>query len=65
MGLGLVKPWTLCFLYQLTFIYFLPGIRDCTTTLRINSIELLKAVDNTIDRAGFEPPLNKNPLSAL
>jgi len=40
-------------------------IRDCTTTLRINSIELLKAVDNTIDRAGFEPPLNKNPLSGL
>jgi len=38
-------------------------IRDYTTTLRINSIELLKPVDKTIDRAGFEKPLNKNPLN--
>jgi len=39
--------------------------RDFTTTLRINSIELIKPVDQTIDRAGFEPPLNKNPLHGL
>jgi len=38
-------------------------IRDYTTTLRINSIELLKPVDKTIDRAGYEKPLNKNPLN--
>lgn len=37
--------------------------RDFTTTLRINSIELIKPVDKTVDRAGFEPPLNKNPLN--
>lgn len=39
--------------------------RDFTTTLRINSIELIKPIDRTIDRAGFEPPLNKNPLNGL
>ena len=40
-------------------------MRDYTTTLRINSIELLKAVDNSIDRTGFEPPMNKDPMSVL
>ena len=45
------------------FLFFIAGIRDYTTTLRINSIELLKPVDKTIDRAGFEKPLNKNPLN--
>jgi len=40
-------------------------MRDYTTTLRINSIELLKPVDNTIDRTGFEPPMNKDPMSVL
>merc|ERR1711997_72748 len=39
--------------------------RDFTTTLRINSIELLKPVDKTVDRAGFEKPLNINPLSGI
>jgi len=39
--------------------------RDHTTTLRINSIELVKPVDKTIDRAGFEKPLNINPLSGI
>ena len=46
-------------------IVFLAGMRDYTTTLRINSIELLKPVDNTIDRTGFEPPMNKDPMSVL
>ena len=54
---------------NLTMIYilivFLAGMRDYTTTLRINSIELLKPVDNTIDRTGFEPPMNKDPMSVL
>ena len=54
---------------NLTMIYilivFLAGTRDYTTTLRINSIELLKPVDNTIDRTGFEPPMNKDPMSVL
>ena len=40
-------------------------MRDYTTTLRINSIELFKPVDNTIDRTGFEPPMNKDPMSVL
>ena len=32
--------------------------REYTTTLRINKIELLKPVDDTMDRMGFEKPLN-------
>merc|ERR1739844_867715 len=32
--------------------------REYTTTLRINKIELLKPVDDTTDRMGFEKPLN-------
>merc|ERR1711994_1054877 len=39
--------------------------RDHTTTLRINSIELIKPVDQTIDRSGFERPLNKDPMNGL
>ena len=30
--------------------------RDFTTTLRINKIELLKEVDKTEDRIGYEKP---------
>lgn len=37
--------------------------RDYTTTLRINSVELLKPVNETMDRAGFEKPYNKDPLN--
>ena len=38
------------------------GMRDTTTTLRINKIELLKPVDETEDRLGFEKPNNKYPF---
>merc|ERR1712037_906988 len=34
-------------------------IRDTSTTLRINKIELLQPVDETSDRLGFEKPNNK------
>jgi len=37
-------------------------MRDTTTTLRINKIELLKPVDGTEDRLGFEKPNNKYPF---
>ena len=54
--------WSSSLIYKFIFV-FIAGIRDYTTTLRINSIELLKPVDKTIDRAGYEKPLNKNPLN--
>ena len=38
---------------------FFSGIRDTSTTLRINKIELLQPVDETSDRLGFEKPNNK------
>ena len=49
--------------YLISRLYHILGHRDHTTTLRINSIELIKPVDETIDRAGFEKPININPLS--
>jgi len=39
--------------------------RAYNTTLRINSIDLLKPVDQTLDRTGFEPLQNQNPLTLL
>ena len=50
-------------MFRITFsrnIHFLfAGIRDTSTTLRINKIELLQPVDETSDRLGFEKPNNK------
>lgn len=40
-------------------------MRHYTTTLRINSIDLLKPVDQTEDRSGFEPHFNPNPLAPI
>ena len=57
-----ILVWSCTLIYKFIFV-FIAGIRDYTTTLRINSIELLKPVDKTIDRAGYEKPLNKNPLN--
>jgi len=39
--------------------------RQFNTTLRINSIDLLKPVDQTVDRSGFEPMFNTDPLAPL
>jgi large subunit ribosomal protein L21 len=39
--------------------------REFQTTLRINHIEIVKKVNQTEDRAGFEPPSNTNPLANI
>ncbi len=39
--------------------------REYQTTLRINHIEIVKKVNETKDRQGFEPPANTNPLSSF
>ena len=36
--------------------------REYQTTLRINKIEILKNVDKSLDRSGFEPPRNNDPM---
>ena len=36
--------------------------REYQTTLRINQIDVVRKVDETTDRSGFEPPSNKDPL---
>jgi large subunit ribosomal protein L21 len=38
--------------------------REYQTTLRINHIEIVKKIDETLDRTGFEPPTNTNPLNS-
>jgi len=39
--------------------------RNYNTTLRINSIDLVKAVDETLDRSGFEPLYNSDPTKPI
>ena len=39
--------------------------REFQTTLRINHIEIVKKVDQTEDRAGFEPPSSTNPFANI
>lgn len=36
--------------------------REYQTTLRINQVEVVKKVDETTDRTGFEPPSNNDPM---
>jgi large subunit ribosomal protein L21 len=38
--------------------------REYQTTLRINHIEIVKKIDETLDRTGFEPPTNTNLLNS-
>ena len=45
-------------LFKKCLLKFISVRREYTTTLRINKIELLKPVDDTMDRMGFEKPLN-------
>jgi len=39
--------------------------REYNTTIRINSIDLLKPVDQTLDRSGFEPLYNQDPTTPV
>jgi len=39
--------------------------RDYNTTIRINSIDLLKPIDQTLDRSGFEPLYNSDPTTPV
>jgi large subunit ribosomal protein L21 len=38
--------------------------REYQTTLRINHIKIVKKIDETLDRTGFEPPTNTNLLNS-